>query len=224
MPGVKLPLPGQEVLDSDWGEGCELGPFEYGFFPDDLLFLDFDGPALNQVLMDPVPGFLDDVEDDWLFVAVEDDVLDLLGDVVDVVPGDAGDGFDFVLDGGEGVFLGELKHEVDLVLHLVADVGLAQHVELVRGSLLHHLKLIQIDVLQRSELVPLLSQVLYLHHNNPNQYIIHKHGLCLLVGQEPRQTQALEPPRARHLCPSPLTTTPRNLCPFLQHYTPIPSP
>lgn len=124
--------------------------------------------------MDPVSGFLDDVEDDWFFMAVEDDVFYLLGDVIDIVPGDAGDGFDFVLDGGEGVLLGELEHEINLVLHLVPDVWLAKHVEFVRRCFLYHLELVQIDVLQSSELIPLLTQVLHFHHNNHNQYNIHK--------------------------------------------------
>lgn len=56
-----------------------------------------------------------------------------------------------------------------MVLELVALVGFAEHVELVGSSLLDHLKLVQVNILQRSELVPLFPQVLHLH-NTTNQY------------------------------------------------------
>lgn len=92
--------------------------------------------------MDPVSGFFNDVKDHRLFMAMKDDVLYLFGDVIDVIPGDAGDRLDLVLYGGEGVLLGKLEHEVDLVLHLVPDVRLAKDVEFVRCCFFYHLEFV----------------------------------------------------------------------------------
>lgn len=75
--------------------------------------------------MDPVARFLHDIEDHWFLVVVVDDVIDLLGDVVEVVAGDAGNGLQLVLQGREGILLGVLEEETDLVLELVAAVRLA---------------------------------------------------------------------------------------------------
>jgi hypothetical protein len=97
-------------------------------------------------------------------VAVGDDVVDLARDEVDVVAGDAGNGFDLVLDGGEGVGFGVLEHEVDLVVEVVVDVGLAEHVEFVGRCLLEHRELVQVDVGEGSELVVLQTQVFNFGH------------------------------------------------------------
>lgn len=161
---VELLLPGQEVLGRDGREGCELGPLEdfYGFCDDGLFFL--GGLAVDEVLVYPVPGFLDNIEDDGFVVTVDDDIIDFLGDVVDVVAGDAGDGLDLVLDGRERVLLGVLEHDADLVLEGVAFVGLAQHCELVGRGLFEHLELVEVDVRQGCELIVLMSQVLHFSH------------------------------------------------------------
>ncbi len=58
-------------------------------------------------------------------MVVVDDVIDLLGDVVEVVAGDAGNGLQLVLQGREGILLGVLEEKTDLVLELVAAVRLA---------------------------------------------------------------------------------------------------
>ena len=95
--------------------------------------------------MDPVAGFLDDVEDDGRVVAGEYDIIYFFDDVVDILSGDACDWFYLVLDGGEGVLLVILEHEVDLVVELVALVGLAKDVELVGRGLLDDLKFVHVD-------------------------------------------------------------------------------
>jgi hypothetical protein len=168
MASIELLLPGEEGLDGDGSEGRELGPFEDLLLLGEVGLLDLEGFALDEVLVDPIAGFLDDVEDDGLLLTVADNVLDLLGDGVDVVAGDADDGLELVAEGSEGVLLGELEHEVDLELQGVALVGFAEHVELVGCRLLHHLELLQIDILQGRELVLLLSQVLHFHTTNDN--------------------------------------------------------
>lgn len=161
---VELLLPRQEVFRGDGREGCELGPFEhfYGFGDDGLLLL--GGLAVDEVLVYPVPGFLYNIEDDGFVVTVDDDVIDFLGDVVDVVAGDAGDGLDFVLDGSEGVLLGVLEHDADLVLEGIALVWLAQHCKFVGRGLFEHLELVEVDMRQGSELIVLMPQVLHFSH------------------------------------------------------------
>lgn len=92
--------------------------------------------------MNPGSGFFNDVKDNRFFMAAEDDVFYFFGDMVDVVPGDASDGFDLIFDGSERVLLGELEHEVDLVLHLVANVGFTEYIEFIRSSFLDNLEFI----------------------------------------------------------------------------------
>lgn len=79
---IEFLLPSKEVFDSNWREGGKLRPFKnLHFLHDDLLLL-LKGLALNQVLMDPVARLLDDIEDDWFLMAVVDDVINFLGDVI----------------------------------------------------------------------------------------------------------------------------------------------
>lgn len=114
--------------------------------------------------MDPVAGLLNNIKDDWFLMAVVDDVVYLLRDVIQVVASDAGDRLELVLEGREGVLLGVLEHETDLVLELVAPVGLAEDGEFEGRSLLQDCELVQVDVGQGRELVTLVTQVLYLSH------------------------------------------------------------
>lgn len=100
------------------------------------------GLAVDEVLVYPVPGFLDNIKDDGFVLTVDDDIIDFLGDVVDVIAGDAGDGLDLVFDGRKWILFGVLEHDADLVLEGVALVGLAQHCELVRRGLFQHLELV----------------------------------------------------------------------------------
>lgn len=75
--------------------------------------------------MDPVPGLFDDVENNGFLLTVDDDIINFFCDCVDIIAGDAGDGLQLVLDGREGVLLGVLEHETDLVLKLIPAVRLA---------------------------------------------------------------------------------------------------
>ena len=86
--------------------------------------------------MDPVPGLFHYVKNDGFLLTVDDDIIDFFGDRVDIVAGDAGNRLHFVLDGREGVLLGVLEHETDLVLELIPAVGLAQDGELEGGGFL----------------------------------------------------------------------------------------
>lgn len=96
MPSVELFLPRQKVLDSHWRKGCELRSLI------DCLLLDNDGLLLkhrstfDEVLVDPVPGFLYDIEDDGLMGVVEQDLFYFFVDVADVVTSNAGNRFQFV--------------------------------------------------------------------------------------------------------------------------------
>lgn len=161
---VELLLPRHEVFRGDGREGCELGPLEHFYgFGDDGLFL-LGGLAVDEVLVYPVPGFLYNIKDDGFVVTVDDDIIDFLGDVVDVVAGDAGDWLDFVLDGSEGVLFGVLEHDADLVLEGVALVRLAQHCEFVGRGFFEHLELVEVDMRQSGELIVLMPQVLHFSH------------------------------------------------------------
>lgn len=97
-------------------------------------------------------------------LTVDDDIINFLGDVVDVVTGDAGDGLDLVLDGGEGILFGVLEHDADLVFKGVTLVGFAQHSELVGCGFFQHCELVEVDVGQSCELIVLMSQVLHFSH------------------------------------------------------------
>ena len=81
--------------------------------------------------MYPASCFFDDIKDYRFLLAVQQYLIYFFDDMVDIVSGDSCDGFDFVLEGGDGVLFGEFKHDVDLVLGLVAFVGFAEDVELV---------------------------------------------------------------------------------------------
>lgn len=96
--------------------------------------------------MDPVPSLLDNVEHYRLLSAAADDLLDLFDDVVGVVTSDACDWLDFVLDRCVGILFGVLKHEIDLILMLLAFVGFAHNVKFIRGSFFNYLELIQINM------------------------------------------------------------------------------
>ena len=164
MPHIKIFLPNHEVLNGDWGKGCEFGSLkDFLLFGSDL-FLFIVGLSIDQILMDPISSLFYNVEDHWLLATVVDDLIDLPDDEVGVVTGDACDGLYFVFDGGVGVLLGEFEHEVDLVFELIALVGLAHNVELVGRSFLDHVELIQINVIQGHKLVLLVPQVLNLSH------------------------------------------------------------
>jgi hypothetical protein len=153
--GVEFLLPGKEVLDGHWSKSSKFGSFEHFHFFSGEALLNFQRSALDQVLMDPVSGLFDNIEDDRLLLAATDDFLYFFDDIVDVVSGDACDGLDLVLERCEGVLLGVLEHEVDLVLHRVALERFAQDVELVGCRFLDNMEFIQIDVLEGCELVPL---------------------------------------------------------------------
>lgn len=151
--------------------------------------------------MDPITSLLNNIKDDWFLMAVVDDFIDLLRDVIEAISSDAGDWLELVLEGREGVLLGVLEHEANLVLELVAPVGLAQNGELEGRSLLQDCELVQVDVGQRRELVTLVTQVLYLchlsniiqHQTHPDPYRVylrfHAHGLRVFV----RKTSRISP-------------------------------
>lgn len=113
--------------------------------------------------MNPTSGFLHNVKNNRFLLAIGKYVIYLFDNEVDIIASEASDGLDFVAQRSDGILFGELKHDVDLVFELVAFVGFAEDVEFVRGGLLDHLELIQVDVCQRGELVLLMPQVLHFH-------------------------------------------------------------
>ena len=115
--GIKFFLPGKEVFDCHWSKSSKFGSFEHFHLFGGEALLNFQRSALDEVLMDPVSGLLNNIEHDRLLLAATDDFLYFFDDIVDVVPGDACDRLDLVLERCEGVLLGVLEHEVDLVLH-----------------------------------------------------------------------------------------------------------
>jgi hypothetical protein len=164
VPEIEILLPGVEVFRGDGGEGGELGPLEKLYLLCSNLFLLLLPLALDEIVVDPVPGLLDNVEHYGFLVTVDNDFVDFLGDGVDVVAGDASDGLYLVFDGSGGILLGVLEHDADLVFELVALIWLAEHCKFVRRGLLQHLELIEVDVGQRCEFVVLISEVLDVGH------------------------------------------------------------
>ena len=103
--------------------------------------------------MDPISGLLNNVKDNRLLLAGADDLLYFFNNVVNVVPSNAGDGFELIFKRSKRVLFGILEHEVDLVLHRVALERFAQDIELVGSCLFDYLELIEIDILQSCELI-----------------------------------------------------------------------
>jgi hypothetical protein len=99
--------------------------------------------------MNPISSLLDYIKHHWFFLTVEQDVIDFLDNMVDVVPSEARNGLDLVLQGCGGVVFGELEHEIDLVFGLYAFVWFAEDVELVGSGFLDNLEFVKVDVADR---------------------------------------------------------------------------
>ncbi len=144
---VKLFFPDQESFDSDWSESSEFGSFEkfFGFF-DDLNF-GFVGSALDEVLSDPESDFFDDFVDDGFSSVFVDEIFDFFGDGIEIIPGEASDGFDVVLECSFGVGFGEFEMNGEFVLKLVLrDVRPDEDREFMRGMFLDGMEFVQINV------------------------------------------------------------------------------
>lgn len=85
--------------------------------------------------MYPVSSLFDYIINDRFVVAVDNDIVNLLSDVIDVISGKSSDRLDLVFERCKWILLGVFKHNADLVLELIALVWLAQNGELVGCSL-----------------------------------------------------------------------------------------
>jgi len=154
---VKLFFPRVEILHCDRSESCKFRSFEYFFDFGYLCFLSLVGSAFDQVLMNPVSGFLNDIKNDRFLLAILDDLINYFDDMIDVVSGKSCNRLDFITKGIGWIFFGKLKHDIDLILQLVTFVRFTQDIEFVGCSLLDYLELIEVDVGQGSEFVLLIA-------------------------------------------------------------------
>ncbi len=144
---IEFFFPDEESFDSNWSESSEFGSFEnfFGFF-DDFNF-GFVGSALDEVLSDPVSDFFDDFVDDGLSSVFVNEIFDFFGDSIEIVPGEASDGFDVVLEYSFGVGFVEFELNGEFVLKLVLrDVRSDKDREFMRGMFLDGMEFIQINV------------------------------------------------------------------------------
>lgn len=107
--------------------------------------------------MYPISGLFYDIIDDRFMVVVGNDLIDFSMDMYDIIAGQSGDRFKFILDGCSWIFVCEFEHEIDLVLWGVTFVWFAEDIEFVWSSFFDDLELIKIDTFQSSELISLLS-------------------------------------------------------------------
>lgn len=133
MLGVELFLPGQEVFNRHRGESRELRPFENLFLFNVLLLLILYGFSIDQILMDPEASLLHNVKYQWFSFVIDDDLINFFDDLVETIPSDACKGLYLVFEGRLRVGFDELKHEVNLILKLVALVGLAEDAKFIWG-------------------------------------------------------------------------------------------
>jgi len=150
---IKFFFPGQEIFNCNRGKGSKFRSLKYFYLFGNIDLLYFIGPAFDQKFVDPISGLLNNVKDNRLLLAGADDLLYFFNNVVNVVPSNAGDGFELIFKRSKRVLFGILEHEVDLVLHRVALERFAQDIELVGSCLFDYLELIEIDILQSCELI-----------------------------------------------------------------------
>ncbi len=75
--------------------------------------------------MYPVSSLFDYIINDRFVVAVDNDIVNLLSDVIDVISGKSSDRLDLVFERCKWILLRVFKHNADLVLELIALVWLA---------------------------------------------------------------------------------------------------
>jgi len=75
--------------------------------------------------MYPVSGLFHNIINDWFVVAVDNNIVNLLSDVVDIVSGKSSNGLNLVFERGERILFGVLEHNADLILKLIAFVWFA---------------------------------------------------------------------------------------------------
>jgi hypothetical protein len=144
---IEFFFPDEESFDSNWSESSEFGSFEnfFGFF--DNFNFGFIGSTLNEVLSDPESDFFDDFVDDGFSSVFVDEIFDSFGDGIEIIPGEASDRFDVVLDCSFGVGFGEFELNWEFVLKLVLrDVRSDKDREFMRGMFLDGMEFVQINV------------------------------------------------------------------------------
>jgi hypothetical protein len=75
--------------------------------------------------MNPISCFLNDVENNRLLLTILNNLINDFYYVIYVVSGESCYGLDLVSERSVGIVFGELKHDIDLVLQLIAFVRFA---------------------------------------------------------------------------------------------------
>ena len=113
---VKLLFPNVEILYSNRSESCEFRSFKHFFGFICLCFFSLVGSAFNQVLMNPVSGFFNDIKNNRFLLTILNDFINNFDDMIDVISGESCNRFDFIAEGSSWIFFGKLKHDIDLIL------------------------------------------------------------------------------------------------------------
>lgn len=92
--------------------------------------------------MNPISGFLNDVKNNRFLLTILDNLINDLDNMIYIVSSEPCNRLDLVAERSGGVVFGELEHDIDLILQLIAFVRFAQNVEFVGCSLLDNLEFI----------------------------------------------------------------------------------
>ena len=96
--------------------------------------------------MNPIPCLLDNIKNNWFLLTIVYNFVNNFDNVIDIVPSQPSYRLDLISQRGSWIFLSEFKHDIDLVLKLIAFVWFAQNIEFVGGCLFDNLELVEIDV------------------------------------------------------------------------------
>jgi len=95
---IKVLFPSYKIFNCDRSECCKFGSLKHLHFFVQINLIDLIKLPFNKIDIDPVPCFFNNIKNNWFVITISDDFLDLLGDVVNVVPGDAGNGLNLVFN------------------------------------------------------------------------------------------------------------------------------
>jgi hypothetical protein len=103
--------------------------------------------TLNQEICDPQSDIFNDIINDGLASVFVDEIFDFFGDGVEIVSGDASDGFNVILQGSFGVGFSKFEMNREFVLKLMfGEVGSDENGELMWSVLLDDVEFVQVNV------------------------------------------------------------------------------
>lgn len=123
---IEFFFPSHKCLRCNRGERGKFRSFEYFItLLDNKFIISNKSFSLNKIFMYPISSLFHYIVNDRFVVAVDNDIVNLLSDVIDIISGKPSDGLDLVFERGEWILFWVLKHNADLILKLIALVWFA---------------------------------------------------------------------------------------------------